>query len=243
MLSPPILQRQNALLTLLVAALLAGCSDASAPPESDSQPGDPPASATSGTSSSDPDSLNLPPGNEEPPLSEVSEAVASVPTPGTSPDAAGNDAVQLQVVSPAEFDAIIAQHKGKVVLVDFWASWCVPCRKAFPHTVDMAKKHADDGLVVVSMCFDDEDAREDALEFLKENNATFQNLMCRFGGETESFEAYEIGDAGLPYFRVYDQSGALKHAFKNDIDGGKGVDEAEVHAAVEALLKTKPAAE
>jgi thiol-disulfide isomerase/thioredoxin len=239
----PFFQRpRSAVLSIFVAGVLFGCDNPSAP-ETGSVTDATPAGDVSETSPQDSDALVLPDGNHEPPLSDVSEAVASVPTPGAGSVSAGSGAVQLQVVSPEGFDAIIAQHKGKVVLVDFWASWCVPCRKAFPQTVDMAKKHADEGLVVVSMCFDDEDAKEDALEFLKENNATFQNLMCKYGGETESFEAYEIGDAGLPYFRVYDRSGTLKHAFKNDIDGGKGVDEAEVHSAVEALLKAKPAAE
>mgnify|MGYP002634958771 CR=1 FL=1 len=242
MLSPPFLRLRDAVVLTLVALLLAGCDNSSAPSETGSATTAPSGEAPTGAAS-ETDPLTLPDGNTEPPLSDVSEAVAGVPAAGETSPAAAKNGVTLQSVSPAEFDAIIARHKGKVVLVDFWASWCVPCRKAFPQTVEFAKKHAEDGLVVVSMCFDDEDGREAALEFLNDNNATFENLMCRFGGETESFESYEIGDAGLPYFRVYDRAGTLKHAFKNDIEAGKGVDEAEVHAAVEALLHPKPTAE
>lgn len=166
--------------------------------------------------------------NSEPPLPDVTDAVDSLP----SADAAN---VTLRAVTPDEFKAAVAQHVGKVVFVDFWATWCVPCRKAFPHTVEFAAKYPDD-LAVISMSFDDPDAYEDALTFLKEQNATFENLSCSLGGGDESFTAYEIGDAGLPYFRLYNRKGELVQVFKNDIDAGKGVDEAEVHKAIEALL-------
>ena len=169
-----------------------------------------------------------PDGNFEPPLPDVTSAVDSLP----SADAAN---VTLRAVTIEEFKATVAQHVGKVVFVDFWATWCVPCRKAFPHTVELAAKHPND-LAVISMSFDDPDAYEDALAFLKEQNATFENLSCSLGGGDESFTAYEIGDAGLPYFRLYNRKGELVQVFKNDIDAGKGVDEAEVHKAIEALL-------
>ncbi len=49
--------------------------------------------------------------------------------------------------------------KGKYVLLDFWASWCVPCRKAFPHVKEVAKKYKDKGLVV--FCVADNDSWPD----------------------------------------------------------------------------------
>jgi len=164
-------------------------------------------------------------------LTDVTNAVDSLPT-------AGSTEVTLTTVTPQEFDAVIAKHKGKVVFVDFWATWCVPCRKAFPKTVEVAAKHPDE-LVVISMSFDDPEARPDALEFLTEQKATFENLMCKLGGGDESFSAYDIGDAGLPYFRLYGRDGELVQVFKNDVDAGKGVDEDEVHHAIEALLAKK----
>jgi thiol-disulfide isomerase/thioredoxin len=169
-----------------------------------------------------------PEGNNEPPLPDVTNAVDSLP----SADAAN---VTLRAVTPEEFKATLAQHADKVVFVDFWATWCIPCRKAFPHTVALAAEHPDD-LAVISMSFDDPDSYEDALTFLKEQNATFENLSCSLGGGDESFTAYDIGDAGLPYFRLYNRKGELVQVFKNDVDAGKGIDEAEVHKAIKALL-------
>jgi thiol-disulfide isomerase/thioredoxin len=55
--------------------------------------------------------------------------------------------------------------QGKVVLVDFWASWCGPCLQSFPWMNDMHARHADDGLVIVAVNVDND--RELADGFLK----------------------------------------------------------------------------
>ena len=172
-------------------------------------------------------------GNTEPPLADVTSAVADVPAADAGSEGAA--AVSLSVATPDQFAEVIAKHKGKVIFVDFWATWCVPCRKAFPHTVELAKKHPEK-LAVVSMALDDADAQEDVLAFLTEQGATFDNLMCSYGGADESYDAYEIPGAALPYFRIYDRDGTLKHTFGYDAENDQGVDEAEVHKALEALI-------
>ena len=59
-------------------------------------------------------------------------------------------------VAPAvEGQLDLGQYKGKVVYIDFWASWCVPCRKSFPWLKEMAKKYPND-LVVVGVNVDND---------------------------------------------------------------------------------------
>ena len=60
---------------------------------------------------------------------------------------------------------------GKVVVVDFWASWCVPCRRSFPWMNAMQAKYGDDRLVIVGVNVDRN--RDEADEFLAETPADF----------------------------------------------------------------------
>ena len=61
--------------------------------------------------------------------------------------------------------------KGKVVIVDFWASWCGPCKDSFPVMNDLQKKYGDQGLVIIAVNVDE--VASDMQDFLKENKAAF----------------------------------------------------------------------
>ncbi|HEY0938567.1 MAG TPA: TlpA disulfide reductase family protein [Steroidobacter sp.] len=62
--------------------------------------------------------------------------------------------------------------RGKVVIVDFWASWCAPCRQSFPWLNQMQAKYRDRGLVVIGVNVDRE--RAEAQRFLEQTPAEFQ---------------------------------------------------------------------
>jgi len=61
--------------------------------------------------------------------------------------------------------------KGKVVIVDFWASWCGPCKESFPAMNELQKKYGDQALVIVAVNVDEE--KSDMQDFLKDNAAKF----------------------------------------------------------------------
>ena len=66
----------------------------------------------------------------------------------------------------------ITDYEGKVVVLDFWASWCVPCRRSFPWLNEMHARYGDDGLVIIGVNLDQE--RPEAEAFLQEFPAQFQ---------------------------------------------------------------------
>ena len=66
----------------------------------------------------------------------------------------------------------VESYRGKVVLLDFWASWCVPCRRSFPWMTDMQQKYADEGLVIVAVNLDND--VNDAESFLRQYPPGFQ---------------------------------------------------------------------
>ena len=63
----------------------------------------------------------------------------------------------FHAVDRAGYDAAIAKHRGKVVLVDFWATWCLPCVEQLPHTLELGQQMADRGLAVVTVSCDEPD--------------------------------------------------------------------------------------
>jgi thiol-disulfide isomerase/thioredoxin len=78
----------------------------------------------------------------------------------------------LAPMALAADDALdLAQFRGKVVVIDFWASWCAPCRQSFPWLNEMHARYRDRGLVVIGVNVDRE--RADADRFLKQTPADF----------------------------------------------------------------------
>src|SRR5437016_8419674 len=94
---------------------------------------------------------------------------------GCGDEASGE--AKLEVIKHAELLDRLQKLRGKVVIVDLWASWCAPCRQSFPHLVEMHHKYADRGVVCVSVSIDDGEDKEKALKFLQSQNAGFANYL------------------------------------------------------------------
>lgn len=122
--------------------------------------------------------------------------------------------VKLEPVSLEGLEKAVAAHKGKIVVIDVWANFCVPCKEKFPHMVMLANKHAKDGVVFISLTVDEKEDEAKALEFLKKNKATFQNFILEDKDRNE-----KAGDA-----RLYHSAPPIVHVYGRD---GKKVKEYE----------------
>lgn len=149
--------------------------------------------------------------------------------------------ISAEVVDKAGYDKVIATYKGSVVVVDCWATWCIPCRKEFPKTVAMSKAYADQGVVVVSLSFDDPakggKVPEKVTDFLTKQNATFKNLVSSLDLSTDGADAFKITDGALPHFKIYGRDGKLFKALESSEENE--VTHEQVEAAVKAALKAK----
>jgi thiol-disulfide isomerase/thioredoxin len=141
------------------------------------------------------------------------EPAASEPAP-VAEGSSGSE-ISLSEIDGAGLKAAIAAHAGRVVLVDMWATWCIPCREKFPHIVELHRAHAGEGLTVISLSIDEPSEREAVLTFLTEQDAAFENFIGAYGLGTEATEAFEYGGE-VPFYKLYDRQGALRYQFSGD---------------------------
>jgi thiol-disulfide isomerase/thioredoxin len=98
-----------------------------------------------------------------------------------------------------------ADLRGKVVLVDFWATWCQPCKKEMPGYQNLADRYGSRGLVVMGFKFDTMMDTEDPLKFAKKMGVRYPLAVA-----TEDLKQKFGGIEGLPTTMLYDRKGILR---------------------------------
>lgn len=117
------------------------------------------------------------------------------------------------------------EQRGKVVIVNFWASWCVPCRDEAPILQDVWERYKDRGVVLVGVAY--LDIEGDALDFIDEFGITYPNGMDR--GKVIS-ERYKI--EGVPETFIVDQTGEIIEFHAGPAQPG------QLEAIIDELLAT-----
>jgi thiol-disulfide isomerase/thioredoxin len=119
----------------------------------------------------------------------------------------------------------LKQLKGKVVLLDFWASWCAPCRRSFPWMNEMYKKYHPLGLEIVAVNLDEE--RSDAENFLKKNKADF-----KIAYDPQSNLANQYGLDGMPSSYLINTEGVVVNTHMGFFNSKKEQMELEIRQAL-----------
>lgn len=103
----------------------------------------------------------------------------------------------------------IGREKGRVVLVTFWATWCVPCREEFPDIVRLQKAYAGQGLRVLGVSTDLARETPAVEKFLGEQKPDFPNYRKKKGGDDQQFiDAVDASWGGeLPFSVLYTRDG------------------------------------
>jgi thiol-disulfide isomerase/thioredoxin len=141
-------------------------------------------------------------------LAECSQRSASPPPPKEVAVAAGEIGSRLPDFSMKDLqgrEISSADLRGKVVLIDFWATWCQPCKKEMPGYQKLVDRYGAQGFAVVGFKFDTMADTEDPLSFAKKIGVRYplavapDQLKLKFGGIE-----------GLPTTMLYDRQGILR---------------------------------
>lgn len=124
----------------------------------------------------------------------------------------------------------LEQFKGKVLYVDFWASWCGPCAKSFPFLNQLDAEFKDKGLQILGVNLDEE--KPAAHEFLNKYPAAF--TVVADAGE-QCARSFDV--KGMPSSYLVDKNGMIHHVHL----GFRPAEAEELRGLVEQLLLDKPA--
>ncbi len=120
----------------------------------------------------------------------------------------------------------LSEHRGKVVYVDFWASWCPPCRQSFPWMEAMQAKYADQGLVIVAVNLDKD--LDKVAAFLNDNGSPLTIAYDPEGNLAERF-----GVQAMPTSFIIDREGLMQANHQ----GFRERDKAALEQQIRALLQ------
>ncbi|MCB9307185.1 MAG: AhpC/TSA family protein [Lewinellaceae bacterium] len=94
---------------------------------------------------------------------------------GGGPIQVGMEAPEISLPGPDGKTRSLSTLKGKVVLLDFWASWCAPCRRANPHVVEVYKKYKNKGFDVFSVSLDKQDGKDRWVQAIEKDGLEWDN--------------------------------------------------------------------
>jgi len=107
----------------------------------------------------------------------------------------------------------IKEWDGKLILLNFWASWCPPCKKEIPDFIELQKEYGDQDFQIIGIAIDDEDA---VREYVKKAGINYPSLVVQEEGITLAKRfGNDIG--ALPYSVIINRNGEISYTIKGKL--------------------------
>jgi thiol-disulfide isomerase/thioredoxin len=138
-------------------------------------------------------------------------------------------------VDHEEWRAALASHRGELVVVDFWATWCLPCIERFPRMVELSQRYSSEGVAFVAFSLDDVDdagAMQEASRFVREQGGRIEHYVT---AEVIPVAFERLGLLGIPAVKIYSRDGSLARTLDSDDPNDQFTDE-DVEEAIRELL-------
>jgi thiol-disulfide isomerase/thioredoxin len=128
-------------------------------------------------------------------------------------------AADLKPIDESGYTRFVASAKGKVLVVNFWASWCAPCRKEMPELVALAAKYRARGLEFATVAIDEESDRRAVAELLDKAKVPPPTFIKNFKNDEKFISMVDPRwSGGLPFTVVYDRTGKKAHVFPGEVN-------------------------
>lgn len=119
----------------------------------------------------------------------------------------------------------LSEYRGQVVMLNFWASWCGPCRQEFPHLDALQRKYEDLGFTVFGVNVEQDRASADKV--LRDIPVTFPILF-----DSESTVSEQYGVDAMPMTLLLDRNGVIRHLHRGYKPGYEDTYEEQVRSLV-----------
>ena len=137
----------------------------------------------------------------------------------------------LEPLDQAGYLKLIEARRGSVVLVNFWATWCEPCRQEMPALAALARKWGGSGLVVITVSADEPEQEEAARKFLEQSGIPMPGYIKRTSSDEDFINAVDSKWSGaLPALFLYDRQGRKSASLIGENEP------ADVEAAIRKLM-------
>jgi len=125
--------------------------------------------------------------------------------------AQSSNKIVVEEIDKAKLEKLIKNRKGKVLLLNIWASWCPPCKKEFPDLVKLAEKYKNSKVEIVGLSVDDKsDLNSEVIPFLQKNNVNFKIYIQNFKSVEELISFFPKWEGAIPLTLIFDKNGREK---------------------------------